>query len=57
VWAFDSLGSWILLPIGSMLAGWGTDFLGAPMVFIIGGIGTIVMILIGLLHPAVRNLD
>ncbi len=57
VWAFDSLGSWVLLPIGFALAGWGTDLLGAPTVFIIGGIGTILMTLIGLSHPAVRNLD
>ena len=57
VWAFDSLGSWVLLPIGFALAGWGTDLLGAPTVFIIGGLGTILMTLIGLSHPAVRNLD
>lgn len=57
VWAFDSLGSWVLMPIGFALAGWGTDLLGAPTVFIIGGIGTILMTLIGLAHPAVRNLD
>jgi len=57
VWAFDSLGSWVLLPIGFALAGWATDLLGAPIVFIIGGIGTIIMTLIGLAHPAIRNLD
>ena len=57
VYAFDSLGSWVLLPVGYALAGWGTDLVGAPTVFIIGGIGTILMTLIGLAHPAVRNLD
>ena len=57
VYAFDSLGSWVLLPIGFALAGIGTDKFGAPAVFIIGGIGTILMTLIGLAHPAVRNLD
>jgi DHA3 family tetracycline resistance protein-like MFS transporter len=57
VYAFDSLGSWVLLPIGFALAGWGTDLFGAPTVFLIGGCGTILMTLIGLLHPAVRNLD
>lgn len=57
VYAFDSLGSWVLLPIGFALAGWATDLVGAPMVFLIGGCGTILMTLIGLLHPAVRNLD
>jgi hypothetical protein len=57
VYAFDSLGSWVLLPIGFALAGIGADLLGAPAIFIIGGIGTILMTLIGLAHPAVRNLD
>jgi DHA3 family tetracycline resistance protein-like MFS transporter len=57
VYAFDSLGSWVLLPIGFALAGWGTDLVGAPTVFLIGGCGTILMTLIGLSHPAVRNLD
>jgi MFS family permease len=57
VYAIDSLGSWILLPIGFALAGWGTDLVGAPTVFLIGGVGTILMVLIGLSHPAIRNLD
>ncbi|MEW5940222.1 MAG: MFS transporter, partial [Chloroflexota bacterium] len=57
VYAFDSLGSWVLLPIGFALAGVGADLLGAPTIFIIGGIGTIAMTLVGLAHPAVRNLD
>ncbi|MEW6027995.1 MAG: MFS transporter [Chloroflexota bacterium] len=57
VYAFDSLGSWVLLPIGFALAGWGTDLVGAPTIFLIGGVGTILMTLIGLAHPAVRNLD
>lgn len=57
VYAFDSLGSWVLLPIGFALAGWATDRIGAPLVFLIGGCGTILMTLIGLCHPAVRKLD
>lgn len=57
VYAIDSLGSWVLLPVGFALAGWGTDLLGAPTVFLIGGAGTIFMILLGLTHPAIRNLD
>jgi len=56
VYAFDSLGSWVLLPVGFALAGWATDAVGAPIVFIIGGCGTILKALIGLSHPAVRNL-
>lgn len=57
VYSIDALGSFILLPIGFALAGWGTDLVGAPTVFLIGGVGTILMILIGLSHPAIRNLD
>ena len=57
VYAIDSLGSWVLLPVGFALAGWATDLVGAPTVFLIGGLGTILMILIGLMHPAIRNLD
>jgi MFS family permease len=57
VYAIDSLGSWVLLPIGFALAGWATDQFGAPTVFLIGGVGTILMILLGLSHSAIRNLD
>ena len=57
VYSIDALGSFILLPIGFALAGWGTDLVGAPTVFLIGGVGTILMVLIGLSHPAIRNLD
>jgi DHA3 family tetracycline resistance protein-like MFS transporter len=57
VYSIDALGSFVLLPIGFALAGWATDLLGAPMVFLIGGIGVIVLVLLGLAHPAIRNLD
>lgn len=57
VYAIDSLGSWVMLPLGFALAGWATDQFGAPAVFLVGGIGTILMTLIGLAHPAIRNLD
>lgn len=57
VYSIDALGSFVLLPIGFALAGWGTDLLGAPRVFLIGGIGTILLVLLGLFHPAIRNLD
>ena len=57
VYSIDALGSFVLLPIGFALAGWGTDLLGAPRVFLIGGIGTILLVLLGLSHPAIRNLD
>jgi DHA3 family tetracycline resistance protein-like MFS transporter len=57
VYSIDALGSFVLLPIGFALAGWATDLLGAPRVFLIGGLGVIVFVLLGLSHPAIRNLD
>jgi DHA3 family tetracycline resistance protein-like MFS transporter len=57
VYSIDALGSFVLLPIGFALSGWGTDLLGAPTVFLIGGLGTILLVLLGLSHPAIRNLD
>ena len=57
VYSIDALGSFVLLPIGFALAGWGTELLGAPRVFLIGGMGTILLVLLGLSHPAIRNLD
>lgn len=39
----NSLGSWVLLPVGFALAGWATDQFGAPIVFLIGGAGTILI--------------
>jgi MFS transporter, DHA3 family, tetracycline resistance protein len=57
VYSIDALGSFVLLPIGFALAGWATELLGAPTVFLIGGIGVILLVLLGLSHPAIRNLD
>jgi len=57
VYSIDALGSFVLLPIGFSLSGWATDAFGATNVFLVGGIGTIVLILLGLMHPAIRNLD
>jgi len=57
VYSIDALGSFVLLPIGFALAGWSTELLGAPTVFLIGGLGVIILVLLGLLHPAIRNLD
>jgi MFS family permease len=57
VYSIDALGSFVLLPIGFALAGWATDLLGAPTVFLIGSIGTMLFVLLGLSHPAIRNLD
>jgi DHA3 family tetracycline resistance protein-like MFS transporter len=55
--SIDFLGSFVLLPIGYGLAGWAIDLLGAPPVFIVGGTLTALLALLGLLHPAIRNLD
>lgn len=55
--SIDSLGSFILLPIGYGISGWATDLIGAPQVFVIGGALTALLALLGLLHPAIRNLD
>jgi len=57
VYSIDALGSFVLLPIGFGLSGWATDAFGAPTVFLVGGLGTILLILLGLTHPAIRNLD
>lgn len=55
--SIDALGSWILLPIGFGLSGWLTELFGAPTVFLMGGLGTILLTGLGLLHPAIRKLD
>lgn len=57
VYSIDALGSFVLMPIGFAIAGWATDLIGAPMVFLIGGSATILLALLGLSHPAIRNLD
>jgi DHA3 family tetracycline resistance protein-like MFS transporter len=57
VYSIDALGSFVLLPIGFSLSGWATDLFGAPTVFLIGGLGTMALTSLGLLHPAIRNLD
>ena len=57
LYSIDALGSFVLLPIGFALAGWATDRFGAPTVFLIGGLGTMALASLGLLHPAIRNLD
>ncbi len=54
--SIDALGSFVLLPIGYGIAGWATDIIGAPQVFLIGGLATIILALLGLTqrcHPRV----
>jgi MFS family permease len=55
--SIDWLGSLIVMPVGFALVGWATDLVGAPLVFIIGGSVTVLMVLLALLHPRIRNLD
>jgi MFS family permease len=55
--SIDNMGSFALLPIGYALAGWATETYGAPIVFLVGGTTTALMMIIGLLIPAIRNLD
>lgn len=55
--SINELGSVALLPISFGLAGWATDLVGAPLVFIVGGIMTIALATIALTHPAIRHLD
>lgn len=53
----DILGSSVMLPIGFGIAGFATDALGPSLVFLIGGVLTTLLLVAGLLHPSVRNLD
>lgn len=55
--SIDYLGSFALLPVGYVVAGWLTDLLGPNLVFMIGGICTVVILALGLLHPSVHQLD
>jgi hypothetical protein len=55
--SIDMLGSFALVPIGYGIAGWATDLLGPALVFITGGALTCLLVLVGLAHPGIRNLD
>ena len=55
--SIDALGSFGLLPIGLALAGWATQRLRPPAVFVVGGLFTAVVALAALSHPALRRLD
>jgi len=55
--SIDNIGSFVLLPVGFGLSGLLTDQFGAAWVFIGGGVITAVLTAVGLLHPAIRNLD
>lgn len=55
--SIDNLGSFALLPVGYAVAGLLTDKIGAPLVFLGGGLISAALALVGLLHPAIRKLD
>jgi MFS family permease len=55
--SIDSVGSYVLMPVGFAVSGWATDALGAPAVFLIGGGLTALVAGLGLLHPAIRQMD
>ena len=55
--SIDWLGSLIAMPVGFALAGWATDLIGPPLVFVVGGSITVLMVLLALLHPRIRRLD
>lgn len=55
--SIDMLGSFLLLPLGFALVGWLVDRVGASNVFLLGGASTAALMIVGLLHPAVRRLD
>jgi DHA3 family tetracycline resistance protein-like MFS transporter len=55
--SIDNMGSFALLPVGFMLAGWATEAFGAPHVFVVGGGLTAGAYGLALLIPAIRRLD
>ncbi len=55
--SIDALGSYALLPVGFGLAGITADRFGPAPVFVVGGALGAAIIALGLLHPAVRDLD
>ena len=55
--SIDLLVSEGLLPVGYGLAGILADRLGAPTVFVLGGAIGVLVIALGLLHPAIRTVD
>jgi hypothetical protein len=55
--SIDMLGSFALLPIGFGIVGWLTDLIGASQVFVIGGAVSMLLALLSLLSPQIRNLD
>ncbi len=55
--SIDYLGSSLLEPVGLAVGGWATQWMGPALVFVVGGALQAVILVLGLLHPAVRKLD
>jgi MFS family permease len=55
--SIDSLGSFVLLPVGLAVTGWATQTYGPSAVFLAGGLLTAIIALLALLVPAIRKLD
>jgi MFS family permease len=55
--SIDSLGAYVLVPVGISLAGFGTEALGASSVLLLGGGITVLACVLALCHPAIRRLD
>ncbi|HZQ09971.1 MAG TPA: MFS transporter [Anaerolineae bacterium] len=55
--SIDQLGSLGLNPFGYAFAGWATDRIGAPLLFLLGGIITAAMGAVGLLSKKIREVD
>jgi MFS family permease len=54
----SEVGSYALIPIGYVVAGWATEQVGAPLVFLIGGgVTAAVAVLVLAAHRGVRHLD
>lgn len=55
--SIDNMGSFALMPIGFGLAGWAAENFGAPLVFVVGGVATILMCAAPLFLRAIREFD
>lgn len=53
--SIDQLGAWSFLPLGYALTGVATDHFGPSSVFLVAGLGNILLALIALLVPAIRR--
>jgi hypothetical protein len=57
VTSVDTLGSFVLLPLGFAFAGWLIDRLDVALIFLAAGIVAAVSSLAPLLHASIRSLD